>query len=256
MQPTFWQSILDALLRQESVYLSLVTDHEGSSPGTKGAAMAVFQSGKSIGTIGGGIMEQNIQQHATARLAEPFSQQVRVEQSTLQHRENAQSPSGLICAGSQNMAGLIVTPIDRPVIEAISDQEQWHLSPMGLRAGKADAEVLYQPAQHGIQSIVICGGGHCGKALQHQLSLIGIQSVIYDEREDPLPTELPGASEQAAIVMTHSFQSDVDALRILLPQPFRFIGLMGSKAKIARIKKELEGAEGLEKVTAPVGLKH
>ena len=60
------------------------------------------------------------------------------------------------------------------------------------------------------------------------------------------------------MVMTPSFSDDVDALTSLLPLPFPFIGVMGSPAKLKKIREELKirnfGHEDWSRVTAPVGL--
>ena len=57
---------------------------------------------------------------------------------------------------------------------------------------------------------------------------------------------------------TISRRHDLDALRALAPKELRYLGLIGSRAKVARIYEALEAdgitPEQLRKVHAPVGL--
>ena len=58
--------------------------------------------------------------------------------------------------------------------------------------------------------------------------------------------------------MTHSYESDVEALRFALKQDFPFCGLMGSPPKLERIRKSLTGRgisrAQIDRITCPVGI--
>ena len=58
--------------------------------------------------------------------------------------------------------------------------------------------------------------------------------------------------------MTRGHTNDLEALRALAPRELRYLGLIGSRAKVARIYEALiesqTPAEVLQKVHAPIGL--
>jgi xanthine dehydrogenase accessory factor len=77
---------------------------------------------------------------------------------------------------------------------------------------------------------------------------------------EELSTNLTLNSRQVAVVMTHNYQSDRALLRTLLPSPFQYLGLLGSKNRTQRLLKDLQ-AEGLAisqnhlcRLHSPVGL--
>lgn len=70
-----------------------------------------------------------------------------------------------------------------------------------------------------------------------------------------LPT-LPLDARSALVMMTHHYAKDLEALRLLLPSAAGYLGLMGSRARGAKLLAEL-AAEGLTadaRLHTPVGL--
>src|SRR5262249_33689116 len=69
-------------------------------------------------------------------------------------------------------------------------------------------------------------------------------------------TDLP--SHAYVVIVTRGHTNDLDALRALAPRDLRYLGLIGSRAKVARIYDELVAhntpAESLKHVHAPIGL--
>jgi xanthine/CO dehydrogenase XdhC/CoxF family maturation factor len=60
----------------------------------------------------------------------------------------------------------------------------------------------------------------------------------------------------AVVLMTHHYAKDLEALRLLLPSPVGYLGLMGSRARSGKLLAEL-AAEGLKadaRLHTPVGL--
>jgi xanthine dehydrogenase accessory factor len=60
------------------------------------------------------------------------------------------------------------------------------------------------------------------------------------------------------VIVTRGHTNDLEALRALAPRELRYLGLIGSRAKVARIYDELSAArmpaETLKRVHAPIGL--
>ena len=69
-QHTFWTFIHEALLHEDPCILLVVAESSGSSPGRQGFKMAVTER-EMIGSIGGGIMEMKLVEHARSLLHRP-----------------------------------------------------------------------------------------------------------------------------------------------------------------------------------------
>src|SRR5262249_13733921 len=65
-------------------------------------------------------------------------------------------------------------------------------------------------------------------------------------------------SHAYAVIVTRGHTNDLEALRALAPRELRYLGLIGSRAKVARIYDQLVAdrtpPEQLKRVHAPIGL--
>ena len=126
-------------------------------------------------------------------------------------------------------------------------------------------------------TLYLVGAGHVSYHLAQAAHTVGFKLHVIDDREKFANTErFPDAEEivvdaipewltQAelpthafAVILTRGHRHDLDALRALAPKDLRYLGLIGSRAKVARIYEALEtegiAPEQLRKVHAPVGL--
>jgi xanthine dehydrogenase accessory factor len=285
-QAGFWRGILAELEAGHHVFLAWVIDATEHSPGTRGARMWISASGARQGTIGGGIMEKKLEERAKELLVSP--PESFFERRTLHHsREAAGERSGMICAGSQENLALLLRPDqDGAAVAAIIERVErdapgfLFVGPNGVGiSAEASGDEYREPLQNP-RRIAIFGGGHCGQALARQMSLLGYGVLLLETRAAVLPAEAASLGEgvevrvvedfraaaaevarpeqTAAVVMTTDFPNDVRALEGALRQPFPFLGLMGSPAKIAEIRTRLLslgfGEKDLERLVAPVGL--
>jgi len=205
----------------------------GSTPQRTGAKMLVFADGRIVGTIGGGCYESDAIARARDAIATGKPALV-----TFDLNDDFVQESGLICGG----------------------QMEVYIDPI------APAPALY-----------IVGAGHVGWHLARMAADAGFRIHVIDDREkfanaDRFPAaetievddigawlhraELPPSAY--AVVVTRGHTHDFDALRALAARDLRYIGLIGSRAKVARIFEALE-AEGmpvecLGRVHAPIGL--
>ena len=126
-------------------------------------------------------------------------------------------------------------------------------------------------------ALYLVGAGHVAYHLARAAHTVGFKLHIVDDREkfanaerfpdaeeivvNSIPEWLSQADLPAhafAVILTRGHRHDLDALRALAPKPLRYLGLIGSRAKVARIYEALE-AEGIpseqcRRVHAPVGL--
>lgn len=126
--------------------------------------------------------------------------------------------------------------------------------------------------------VAICGGGHCGLALSRVLENLGYTVTVFDTRPDVFTfrqndharyriavddyveagARIDHRELTHVVVMTKGQPGDVRALLGTIEGPYPYIGVMGSPAKLAKIRSDL-AAEGVDeshfdKLYAPIGL--
>jgi xanthine/CO dehydrogenase XdhC/CoxF family maturation factor len=120
--------------------------------------------------------------------------------------------------------------------------------------------------------LVICGAGDDARALVDSAVAAGFRVTVLDHRAAlPTPARFPGAARLAvarpddrelelpepsrslAVLMMHSYAHDRDWARRLLAAGVPFVGLLGPRARTARIRSEI-GAVEEPRLFGPVGL--
>jgi xanthine dehydrogenase accessory factor len=136
--------------------------------------------------------------------------------------------------------------------------------------------VLVEPIS-GKPRLVVFGAGHVGARLAEAASFAGWRVTVADDRADfadanRLPFaervvvcdfhDVLGAvhldAETYVVIATRGHQHDVVLAGQLVPQPLRYLGMLGSRRKVALTAKVLRewgiADEQIENVRAPVGL--
>jgi len=123
---------------------------------------------------------------------------------------------------------------------------------------------------------IVCGGGHVGRAIVPTAQAAGFAVTVIDDREEfASPAQFPGAevlhspfprsleragvdSASYIIIVTHGHTHDIDVLAQALHSPARYIGLMASRRKRAKIVEALSEAglpeDALARVHSPIGI--
>ena len=137
-------------------------------------------------------------------------------------------------------------------------------------------DVYIEPIEPSPELYVI-GAGHVGTELATLAHAVGFQVHVVDDREKFASRErFPDVSEVVAediptwiartqlaphayvVIVTRGHKHDLDALRALVPANLRYVGLIGSKAKVKRIfdalREEGSTPDMLSRVHAPIGL--
>jgi xanthine dehydrogenase accessory factor len=223
----------EALARGETVALVTIVRARGSTPQRVGAKMLVYADGRTVGTIGGGCYESEAFWKARDAITTGKPALVRFDLN-----DDIAGESGLICGGQMDV-----------FIEPLSASPH-----------------LY-----------IAGGGHVSLQLARAAAEVGFHIHVVDDREKYANAErFPDADEIAVdsipewleraqfaqpayvAIVTRGHQHDLAALRAVATRDLRYIGLIGSRAKVTRIYDALreEGlpAEALRRVHAPIGL--
>jgi xanthine dehydrogenase accessory factor len=233
MNQEVFAAVTDALDRGEPAALVTIVSTLGSTPQRVGAKMLVFGDGRIVGTIGGGCYENDAFWKAREAITNRRPQLVHYELS-----DDFAQETGLICGGQMDV-----------YIEPIEPSPE-----------------LY-----------IVGAGHVGFHLAKVANDVGFRVHVVDDREKFANRErFPNAAEVLAedipswlarthlpphayvVIVTRGHTNDLEALRALAPRDLRYLGLIGSRAKVARIYDALTAdqmpAEVLKQVHAPIGL--
>jgi len=228
-----FEAIAEALKQGEPAALVTIIRAQGSTPQRVGAKMLVFPDGRTVGTIGGGCYENEA--FRKARTAIETRQPVIAKYELA---DDIAEDSGLICGG----------------------QMEVYIEPL-------------EPAP----TLYLVGAGHVSYELARAAHTVGFKIHVIDDREkfanserfpdaaeivvDSIPEWLTRATlptHAFAVILTRGHRHDLDALRALAPKELRYLGLIGSRAKVTRIYETLETegipSERLRRVHAPVGL--
>jgi xanthine dehydrogenase accessory factor len=280
-----WQLISKSLLQNIPVMLLYVLESHGSSPGRQGFCMAVTLTGEMEGSIGGGIME-----HKFVEMAKELLRQEGALLSIRKqvHDKSSSQQSGMICSGDQTILLYQLQAADIDVISNIlTDKGMLILSPSGIAFSTdiiphnnfvihAEKDWLYQEVLGYQHKVFIIGGGHCSLALSRIMRMMDFYVHVFDTRADlhtmiqnndahektilddysELENIIP--EDQYIVVMTFGYRTDDIVLRSLMNKPFKYLGVLGSQAKINKMFTDYR-AEGIDqallnRMHAPVGM--
>ncbi len=213
----------------EELALCTVVSAKGSTPRKVGAKMIVTRKGKIFSTIGGGSLEKRVIKDALEVLNEGKPKLFRHD---LLHQH------GMCCGG---VVDIYIEPVMRK------------------------------------RKLYIFGAGHTGVALAAFSAGLEFETVLIDDRKEyldecriaevnkmNLPFEqalniLPFDEQTYVCIMTYSHPLDREILAFCLKMPFAYLGMIGSRRKVAMTKKMFsEGLnismDDLEKVDMPMGI--
>jgi xanthine dehydrogenase accessory factor len=223
------------------VALCQIVRVEGSTPGKVGWKLLVRPDGSTVGNLGGGAFEALVKTDALAKLRAEGAQ-AEVKRYYFTEQAVRGEPTGMVCGG---LAEVFLEALGAPPL------------------------------------LVVCGGGPVGQALARQGALCGFDLLVAEDREEFLRRELfpEGARlapvsrdyredflgeargrELYAAVVTRCWETDAAALGAILrqaPPALAYLGLMGSRRKVERVKEFLaERGEALTngRLHAPIGL--
>lgn len=221
----------------ESVVLCTLARCEGSTPGKPGWRLLVDRHGSALGNLGGGAFEALATHDARAALKDG-TQTSTVKRYYLTEEATRGEATGMVCGGFVEV-----------LIEVLGARPQ----------------------------LAIFGAGPVGRAIAAVGTIAGFACQVVDDRDDfldpaafPTGTTLVRASDQplatlgdravSVAVVTRCWETDLIALRQVIaaaPARLDYLGLMGSRRKIARIREVL-GGEGIDLdgfgLRAPIGL--
>jgi xanthine dehydrogenase accessory factor len=275
----FYKKAIEVIQIENQFVLMVVIANEGSSPGRKGFKMLVSQQ-QMYGTIGGGIMEHKLVEYAQSLLTKsPFDPFIKQQ---IHDKSAAENQSGMICSGQQTIAFYHITTDFIPTFKKILTEEAISIRYTNFGI---DTEIKNTPetAWHFeeqnalVQKVYIIGGGHVGLALSEVLSRLDFEIHILDHRAnlntmesnafahhfkvvdfEKIDQHIPEGDAVYVVIMSFGYRTDDIIIRRLLGKKFKYIGMLGSKEKIATLFTNMI-ADGydkglISKIHAPIGI--
>ncbi len=191
----------------------------------------------------------------------------------------ATSPGGRTVVKRDWIEASSRSTLDREIVAAFADgKPRLAKVPVRGRAGAATEELLFLEPVLPPCRLVIAGAGHIGRAVARLGSFLEFEvTVIDDRRAFAKRANLPGADtivcadigatlrdmpispDTYIVIVTRGHRHDTEALRACLHSKAGYIGLIGSRSKIALQREEFlrrrwATAAAFDRVHAPVGL--
>jgi xanthine dehydrogenase accessory factor len=213
--------------------VATIVESLGSTPRKTGAKMVVLADGRTIDTVGGGKIEAEVTRDALDALKRGVSRVVEYEL-----RLTGEHALGMVCGGEAKVFLDVHVP-DR--------------------------------------TLLIAGAGHISQKLCPMAKLLDFRVVVVDQRPEfanaerfPLADEvIVGSPADIAslvrlddrthvVIVTHGHLFDKDALRAVAVSPAAYVGMIGSRSKVATVMRELEEegvpVDALARAHAPIGI--
>jgi xanthine dehydrogenase accessory factor len=227
----FYTAVAQALREGEHIALATVVQVEGSTPRGAGAQMIIWDSGRTLGTVGGGSLEAHVVRDSLAALA-------RGESLLQEYSLHADEPDGLgVCGGQAQVFIQVLQPPERVLIVGAGHVAQ----PLAQAAAAVGFRVLVVDDRPEFLS-----AERFPAARTQLVSFSDIRaSVALDRRT-------------YAVIVTRSHAHDEEVLAQLLGEPLAYLGVMGSRNKVRHMFQRLREAghseAQLAEVHAPIGL--
>jgi len=213
------------------------------------------------------------------------------------HQKNSPNPSGMICSGKQTVLFYKLKPQDLPtvheIIRALEKHESRFLQITENSFAVIEDELdgfdfkfkqrvensfLFEEKLGYKNRLFIVGGGHCALALSELMARMNFHITLFDDRKElntlaknkfvhekkiiesyeNIDDFIASGTNHFVVVMTVGYKSDETVIRKLLGKNFRYFGVLGSRAKMATLLKQLakEGfsSEKINKIHTPIGL--
>jgi xanthine/CO dehydrogenase XdhC/CoxF family maturation factor len=273
------------LIRERPGPLALATlvRVEGASYRRPGARLLLDRDGPLRGSLSGGCLEGDVHARALEVLA---SGTPRLMQYDLRGDADLVWGSGSGCEG---VLDILVEPIPALPEWMTWIERAWasrtpltlhtNLSPDGLGrrslSGQPDSPAGFTETLIPPMALWILGASDDSRPLVRLAKELGWFVGLLDHRpafarperfpeadavlsghpERTLPT-LSLDARSAVVLMTHHYAKDLEALRLLLPSAAGYLGLLGSRARGAKLLEALaaEGLRGDTRLHTPVGL--
>jgi xanthine/CO dehydrogenase XdhC/CoxF family maturation factor len=290
------QRILELWKRGDAAALVTLVRVEGSSYRRPGARLLIARDGTYAGAISGGCLEAEVIRKTQWKVRDGAV----VDRYSTLFDDTAEIPYGLGCGGTVDLllepAGTAEFEAVMQALEAsqygevrriatqlpegatrfarcVLDAEGKHVfrSAHGL---VNPAEPMFKELLQPSQRMIVFGAGDDAQPMVQAAALLGWRTIVIDSRPqwarverfpeaESVLTSLQGVelrTDDAVVVMTHSYEQDRAWLTATLPVRPRYLGLLGARHRSALLLSEASAmlgwdvTEACDRVFAPIGL--
>ena len=205
----------------------------GSTPRKTGSAMVIFETGEIEGSIGGGEIERKVIKKAVSLMRKGNSKTVKFNLSAGRRKKFVSTK--MICGGT--------------------------------------ADVFFNVQQPPVK-LIVCGAGHIGQNLIKLANLLEWNCEVIDNRKkfvknlnlknvkiSVVPyvktfSRVDADKNSCVVIVTHNHSGDVACLEGALKTKAFYIGMIGSRKKVAENFKKIMGKGTMidKRVFSPIGL--
>lgn len=223
-----WQSLAAWRVARRRFVLATVVESRGFTPRKAGAHMLIAADGATVGTIGGGAIENEVLEHARALLRDGGAEVV---------KKHLTQELGMCCGGEMTVFLEVVEP--RPRL--------WLFG-----AGYIAKPLAAIAAGCGFEVTVIDERAEWATPERFPTSNVIVQA----------PADFARVLETAAgdyvVIVTHDHALDQRLVQHLLARPLRFIGMIGSIPKQRKFALRLRargfGDHDIARLRTPLGM--
>jgi xanthine dehydrogenase accessory factor len=273
-----------ARLRGQRCALATVVEVKGSAYRRAGARMLFVEDGCSVGMISGGCLDGDLWKCAREVIESGCAALACYDTTS---SEDIIFGLGLGCRG---VVKILIEPVENlewlapgSTVEVLYEGED-----LGTRASRSTLLDSAAPRRSGVfiqhleapQRLLLFGAGQDAVPLHAMAQLVGFEVEVFDNRApssarvpllpsryypiERLEPHLNITPETACVIMTHNFLFDLELLKLLLPSPARYVGLLGPRRRANELLEKMSvrtllpavelGDADLQKLHAPIGL--
>jgi xanthine dehydrogenase accessory factor len=175
-------------------------------------------------------------------------------------------------------AGAFLSRFARDLAQARRQEKPVLIQEEGKTPGDRPALFFLEPVVP-LPRLLIVGAGHIGQALARQAAWLDFDVTVIDDRADYASPdrfpqgaslvvagiegavrEFPVSADTYIVIVTRGHSHDADALRACIHSPAAYIGMIGSRPKVALMRERFlqagwASAREWDRVHAPIGLK-
>ncbi|MGI9086913.1 MAG: XdhC family protein [Chthoniobacterales bacterium] len=238
----------------EQFALATLVRARGSSYRRPGARMLIARDGRTIGSLSGGCLEEEV-----AVLAQEVLRSGRAGLTSFDTRQRF---------GCNGAIDIFIEPLQKIFVAELSAnlsarqscrvetvfEKQAHAGGTRVVAfGESENEHGFQQTIHPQPRLIIFGDGPDSDPLRALCAILGWQTI-----EAAQASELPREADQwtAAIIKSHNYGRDFSALQTLLPMSLRYLGLIGPRRRRDQLMADVldSGTSANAELFAPTGL--
>jgi len=227
-----YQELANIAVKGERAVLATVISSQGSAPRKAGAKMVIKGDGTLVGSIGGGNVEQAVQEKAIAVMKSGEPQMMHFDLS------GSGEEAWMICGGQMDV-----------FLEPILPAETLYL----FGAGHLSQSTATMAKMLGFRVVVI----DPRPEYNNNDRFPNADSLVVEEYDNAF-SKLNVDENSYIVIYTPGHVSDEKCLQFAVGTAAKYVGMIGSKKKVKEIKERLRkkgvSQQQLDEIYAPIGL--